>query len=55
MLGLLLATWWFLINLGMGSVEEQPVSFAILGLVSGAITYAIVRAIGWVIGGFMSC
>jgi len=46
MLGLLLAAWWFLINLAMGSVEEQPVSFAIVGLVSGAI--------GWVISGFMS-
>ena len=53
-LGLLLAVLWLLINLGMGLVEEQLVSFAIMGLISGAIIYAIVRAIGWVVGGFMS-
>ena len=56
-LGLLLWLLWFLFLAAIGFVEGtsgEIIGFAIMGLISGAIIFGLVRFIGWVVRGFLS-
>jgi hypothetical protein len=59
--GLVLAALGFCLGLYIGFLENPPgqaeggfTQWVIFGAIFGAIIYGLVRAIGWVIGGFMA-